>query len=142
MSKIIVFVCFLTLGYSSSVTQPRRPSVIMQAIRLFWGPNNGTVNKFPPIIEYFVQRIQTQNSNYIYEDLSRPPTWEKPVYTLSPSEQLTAYQPLVTESATKELVHQEDITTVQYEYEELEETTEKFFEIINGNKTGKCNGIG
>jgi hypothetical protein len=113
----------------------------MSSIKQFWNSNdNGTVSKFPPIIEYFVQRIQSQNSNYIHEDLSRPPTWEKPVYTLSPSEQLTAYQPLATESVTQGMnQHQKDqvssTTPELFEYEELEETTEKFFEIITGNET-------
>ncbi|EFA04493.2 hypothetical protein TcasGA2_TC014799 [Tribolium castaneum] len=142
-TKIVVFFSFLILVQARHrVTQPR-PSVVMSAIRLFWGPNNGTVSKFPPIIEYFVQRIQSQNSNYVHEDLSRPPTWEKPIYTLSPSEQLTAYQPLVTESVTKE-IHHEDPTTQEYEYEELPDTTEKFFEIITdkvrSGKTAQTSG--
>lgn len=31
-----------------------------------------TISKFPPILEYFVQRIQSAFSNYVHEDLSRP----------------------------------------------------------------------
>lgn len=34
------------------------------------------VQKFPPIIEHFVQLIQKYFSNYVYEDLSRPPAWD------------------------------------------------------------------
>lgn len=35
-----------------------------------WGP--GTESKFGPVLEYFVQRIQSYYSVYKYEDLSRP----------------------------------------------------------------------
>jgi hypothetical protein len=139
-AKIVPFVYLLSLVSSYRVIHIR-PGVLMSSIKQFWNSNdNGTVSKFPPIIEYFVQRIQSQNSNYIHEDLSRPPTWEKPVYTLSPSEQLTAYQPLATESVTQGMnQHLEDqvssTTPELFEYEELEETTEKFFEIITGNET-------
>lgn len=63
-----------------------RPLVVNNTIKFLFGPQV-TVSKFPPIIELIVQRIQTYYSNYVYEDLSRPPTWDKPVYTLSPSDQ-------------------------------------------------------
>ncbi|CAH0558232.1 unnamed protein product [Brassicogethes aeneus] len=54
------------------------------------------VSKFPPIIEYFAQKIQAQFSNYVHEDLSRPPTWDKPTYTLSAADQLFFYPPETT----------------------------------------------
>lgn len=69
----------------------------MPNLKLFFG-NQPSTSKFPPIIEFFVQRIQTQFSNYVYEDLSRPPTYDKPVYTLSPAEAATATDPLPTSS--------------------------------------------
>lgn len=66
-----------------------RPIFIVPNIRLFFGPPQPSTSKFPPIIELIVQRIQAQFSTYVYEDLSRPQTWDKPVYTLSPEEQAT-----------------------------------------------------
>lgn len=36
------------------------------------------VLKFPPFIEHIVQLVQRYFSNYIYEDLSRPPSWDSP----------------------------------------------------------------
>lgn len=54
--------------------------------KLFNSPE-GSVSQFPPIIEFFVQKIQSQYSNYIHEDLSRPQTWNKPTYSLSPEDQ-------------------------------------------------------
>lgn len=37
-----------------------------------------TVNRFPPFLEHFVQLIQRYFSNYVHEDLSRPPSWNSP----------------------------------------------------------------
>lgn len=36
------------------------------------------VMKFPPFLEYFVQRIQKFFSNYVHEDFSRPPPYDSP----------------------------------------------------------------
>ncbi|KAF7271376.1 hypothetical protein GWI33_015731 [Rhynchophorus ferrugineus] len=47
-----------------------------------------TYHRFPPVIEYFVQKIQSAHSSYVHEDLSRPPTYDRPVYTLSPADQV------------------------------------------------------
>lgn len=55
--------------------------VILHNVRLFFDRNNTTISKFPPILEYVLQRIQTMNSNYVYEDLSRPPTYDSPDFT-------------------------------------------------------------
>lgn len=66
-----------------------RPVFIVPNIRFFFGPPQPSTSKFPPVIELIVQRIQAQFSNYVYEDFSRPQTWDKPVYTLSPEEQAT-----------------------------------------------------
>lgn len=57
--------------------------------KLFLNNNrNGTVSKFPPVIEFLAQRVQSQFSNYVHEDLSRPPAWDSPVYTLAPDDPL------------------------------------------------------
>lgn len=51
--------------------------VILNGYKFIFNRNNGTtVSKFPPILEYLLQKIQSMNSNYIYEDLSRPPTYD------------------------------------------------------------------
>lgn len=44
------------------------------------------VSKFPPVIEHFVQLIQKYFSNYVYEDLSRPPTWDSPNFGMEHSQ--------------------------------------------------------
>lgn len=49
---------------------------------------NGTVSKFPPIVEFLAQKVQSQFSNFVYEDLSRPPSWDRPIYTLAPDDPL------------------------------------------------------
>lgn len=49
---------------------------------------NGTVSKFPPIVEFLAQKVQSQFSNFVYEDLSRPPAWDRPIYTLAPDDPL------------------------------------------------------
>ncbi|KAF5299373.1 hypothetical protein FQR65_LT09414 [Abscondita terminalis] len=66
-------------------------------IRFSFG-NQPTVSKFPPVLEFILQKIQTQFSNYVYEDLSRPATWDKPVYT-------------VNKPIAEELIVSENITT-------------------------------
>lgn len=81
-----------------------------------------SISKFPPIIEFFVQKIQSQFSNYVYEDLSRPPTWEKPVYTLSPEDQAAFFST----STTNTTRFNED----DFEYVDTDNSTEIFFEII------------
>lgn len=75
---------------STSEVVQVRPVVIVPNIKLFFGPPAPSTSKFPPVIELLVQRIQAQFSSYVYEDLSRPATWDKPVYTLSSEEAATA----------------------------------------------------
>lgn len=41
------------------------------------------VMKFPPFLEYIVQRIQNYFSHYVYEDLSRPPTVDSPNFGMN-----------------------------------------------------------
>lgn len=106
-----------------------------------------------------MQKIQSHFSTYANEDLSRPPTWDKPVYTLSPEDQqffnlssagptpgvvevidvtgsTTSKPQLVTEEVLEDdenvgnATTEVDKVTDGFEYEELEETTDKFFEII------------
>lgn len=36
------------------------------------------MTRLPPILEFLLQRVQSYFSVYIYEDLSRPPTWDSP----------------------------------------------------------------
>ncbi|KAJ3653359.1 hypothetical protein Zmor_012614 [Zophobas morio] len=127
----------ILLVISLVASYEQRPGFVLTVTKLFWSnSNNGTVSKFPPIIEFFVQRIQSLNSNYVYEDLSRPPTWEKPVYTLAPEDyHLTANPESVTQTTAAPTTTTTAPTTTPdpWEYEELEETTEKFFEVITGS---------
>lgn len=44
------------------------------------------VSRFPPVLEFFVQMIQKYFSNYVYEDLSRPPTWDSPNFGMDHSQ--------------------------------------------------------
>lgn len=37
---------------------------------------DGTESRFPLLMEYFVQRIQNYFSHYVYEDMSRPASWD------------------------------------------------------------------
>lgn len=37
---------------------------------------DGTESRFPLLVEYFVQRIQKYFSHYVYEDMSRPSSWD------------------------------------------------------------------
>lgn len=39
-----------------------------------------TVSRFPPVLEFLLQMVQRYFSNYVYEDLSRPPAWDSPNY--------------------------------------------------------------
>lgn len=96
-----------------------------------------SVSKLPPILEYFLQRIQAANSHYVHEDLSRPQTWEKPVYTLSPAEEEMFYgSASSTVPVEQEAVVEEDedsITTSKYdnfEYVDEDNSTELLFEKI------------
>lgn len=130
MFKFILVILLYCL--SASVTERLfaiRPGVHINSLKVFWSSNrNGTtVSKFPPFIEHFVQLIQKRYSNYIHEDLSRPPSWDKPVYTLSPEDQEYFYGTKSTTTTSAPVITD---PTDNYEYEELEETTEKFFEII------------
>ncbi|KAL1491269.1 hypothetical protein ABEB36_011889 [Hypothenemus hampei] len=94
-----------------------------------------SVNKFPPVVEFLVQRIQASQSNYVYEDLSRPPTYDRPQYTLSPNEQQILlgttenYDGIA--SAATSLFNLND-----FEYADIINSTEKLFEVVrNGDGT-------
>lgn len=51
--------------------------IILNGLKTIFNRNNGTtISKFPPVLEYLLQRVQSMNSNYVYEDLSRPPTYD------------------------------------------------------------------
>lgn len=87
-------------------------------IRLGFRPPQPSVSKFPPIVEFVLQRIQAHNSVYIYEDLSRPPTWDSPYYATS------------TEKPTTEAVkpEQEINNDTNINYEKINATTESTIE--------------
>ncbi|XP_066141640.1 uncharacterized protein [Euwallacea fornicatus] len=108
-----------------------------------------TVSKFPPVVEHFVQKIQASQSNYIYEDLSRPPTYDKPVYTLSPQDEVllnipssTTIKPVV--AITNKTVETQDFN--RFDYEDMVNSTEKLFfkneknhsSYISSPKTNNC----
>lgn len=94
--------------------------------KLFNRPAQESVSKFPPVVEFIVQKIQSQYSNYVHEDLSRPPTWNKPVYTLSPQDQLFF-------SAASTTPNTSTVREDDFEYIDTDNTTEIFFEIIANN---------
>lgn len=98
--------------------------IVNNTVNKIFGDPTATVSKFPPVIEFFVQQIQSQQSNYIHEDLSRPPTWDKPVYTLSPEDQIL-FSSLSSNTTTT------STTVNDWEYADLINTTEKLFEIIS-----------
>lgn len=118
---------FLLAVVSGDSTIKLQPIVIVPQVKIFFGPPSPSTSKFPPIIELLVQRLQTQFSTYVYEDLSRPPTYEKPVYTLSPEEEATATEPLPLvqsttakaghaneESVTEEVIEENDVRPIEY----------------------------
>lgn len=55
-----------------------RPSMILVLspasgqLKIFGQSQTTIVSKFPPFLEFFVQRMQRYFSNYVYEDMSRP----------------------------------------------------------------------
>lgn len=130
-----------------------KPGENTTVIKIFGQPQV-SVSKFPPIVEFLVHRIQSHFSTYVHEDLSRPPAWDKPVYTLSPVDQ--QFFNLTSTSATPEDVESIDSTLSKpesttdqglefedfgnttevvespddFEYEELGEITDKLFEVI------------
>lgn len=56
------------------------PDIKDKVIQSVQGPikiyGAGTESRFPLLIEYFVQRIQNYYSHYVYEDMSRPASWD------------------------------------------------------------------
>lgn len=96
--------------------------------KLFNRPQD-SVSQFPPIVEFLVQKIQSQYSNYVHEDLSRPPTWDKPVFTLTPEDQ-AIFSSASTPNSTF-------LNEDRFEYVDTENTTEIFFEIIVDNNKDK-----
>lgn len=69
--------------------------------KLFFNNNqsNTSISKFPAVIEYIVQRIQTLNANYVHEDLSRPPTYDSVDFT-KPTEKTTTEKIKITNQTT------------------------------------------
>lgn len=92
-----------------------------------------TVSKFPPVVEFLVQKIQASQSNYVYEDLSRPPTYDKPVFTLSPEDQVA----FGLATSTKPPSTPKPISNDDFDYEEIANSTETLFEIIKSPKGNK-----
>ncbi|KAG5888645.1 hypothetical protein JTB14_021270 [Gonioctena quinquepunctata] len=124
---LVFFVC-LYPSVSAKTNIPKPGEVLN---KFFFRPQV-TVSQFPPFFEFFLQKIQSQFSTYVHEDLSRPPTWEKPVYTLSPQDQLFFSESQSTSEATT------SVTSPSPPEEHVEEvdSTEKLFEIIQDhNKT-------
>lgn len=101
--------------------------------KLFNRPAEESVSQFPPVVEFLVQKIQSQYSNYVYEDLSRPSAWNKPVYTLSPQDQ--AFFASTTPNTTT--AFNED----KYEYVDIDNSTEIFFEIIVNKNEDKNRSV-
>lgn len=56
------------------------PEVKVKVVQSLQGPikiyGDGTESRFPLLVEYFVQRIQNYFSHYVYEDMSRPASWD------------------------------------------------------------------
>lgn len=122
-----LFVLFCVILCTKISGEIRRPPLID---KLFNRPQE-SVSQFPPIVEFLVQKIQSQYSNYVHEDLSRPPTWDKPVFTLSPEDQVI----FSSASTPNSTFLNED----KFEYVDTDNTTEIFFEIIidsNKDKLG------
>ncbi|GJQ69816.1 hypothetical protein Trydic_g22369 [Trypoxylus dichotomus] len=105
MAKVLPFVFFVVIAYclksrlSTNVTGENvfgqiirftKNNITQPVVNKFFLNNdkNGTVSKFPPVIEFLAQKVQTQFSNFVYEDLSRPPAWNSPIYTLAPNDPL------------------------------------------------------
>lgn len=81
---------FATLIFANLLALCRAENTLMRPLDAYeshdvrrwslWGSPNvstttpTTISKFPPILEYLVQRIQSAFSNYVHEDLSRPAT--------------------------------------------------------------------
>lgn len=128
MHRELIILCNVVLCAKFS-SQINRISIIH---KLFNRQPEENVSKFPPVIEFFVQKIQSQYSNYVYEDLSRPPVWNKPVYTLSPEDQVLFSSLYTTPNTT--ILNEADL-----EYIDTDNTTEIFFEIIIDKNKEKNN---
>lgn len=134
--ELFILCCVLLCAKFTS--QLKRPQFIN---KLFNRPSEENVSQFPPVIEFFVQKIQSQYSNYVYEDLSRPPVWNKPVYTLSPEDQALLSSPSSTTGSVAILNEN------NFEYVDADNSTELFFELIinkneHENKTSTQNTEG
>lgn len=71
---------------------------------------DGTESKFPLFIEYFVQRLQNYFSTYVYEDLSRPASWDVKE-NATDNQVVSAEKEPVTESGKVELASNAKLTT-------------------------------
>lgn len=144
LDHLLILLSFISLGVSLRLNKIK-PSENSTDIKLFGQPQV-TVSKFPPFIEFFVQRIQAHFSTYAHEDLSRPPTWDKPVYTLSPQDQ--QFFNLSSSTPPSEINNDVEIidttstkppptTEGDLEYADIGNTTEVFFEVINNSENNK-----
>lgn len=59
----------------------------------------GTESKFPLLIEYLVQRMQNYFSHYVYEDMSRPGSWELKVNDTATDSNPSSDKEPITESS-------------------------------------------
>lgn len=75
------------------------------------GTSSPTVSKLPPILEYFLQRLQTYYSNYIYEDLSRPPTYDRPIYITTQKPDGATTEPTINTTTEEEDEDDEEANT-------------------------------
>ncbi|XP_031345469.1 uncharacterized protein LOC116172397 [Photinus pyralis] len=74
---LVVILCLLAISHTVRLNNAKPPLLI----RLGFLNPQPSVSKFPPVLEFVVQQIQSYFSNYVYEDLSRPATWDTQVYT-------------------------------------------------------------
>uniref|UniRef100_A0A6P7G589 Uncharacterized protein LOC114336052 isoform X1 n=1 Tax=Diabrotica virgifera virgifera TaxID=50390 RepID=A0A6P7G589_DIAVI len=79
MHRLYFLFSFLVCGISAEQVKVFRPFGFVN--KLFFGDQQTVVSKLPLPLEFVLQRIQSAYSTYVHEDLSRPPTWDKPVYT-------------------------------------------------------------
>ncbi|CAG9826910.1 unnamed protein product [Diabrotica balteata] len=118
MHRLCFLLSFLICGISAEQVKVFRPFGLVN--KLFFGNQQTVVSKLPLPLEFVLQRIQSFYSTYVHEDLSRPPTWDKPVYTYTANNN-----------------NQNDGNTHTLHTNLSVQTTENLFEIINKdtNKT-------
>lgn len=96
--------------------------------KIQFGIPNPAVSKLPPVLELLLQRVQTYFSNYVHEDLSRPPTYDRPVYILPFDEERNVTS---TEKPITSTLEEGD-----EEEEEEEETQTEYIQFGNSSAEG------